>query len=42
VSTSLTIALAAMLFGALMLYAGWTGRSVRRLLVGDSTPGTGS
>lgn len=39
-STNLTVTLACILFGALLIYAGWTNRSVRRLLVGDPTAGT--
>lgn len=39
-SANLSIALACILFGALLVYAGWTNRSVRRLVLGDSTPGT--
>jgi hypothetical protein len=38
---STTLALGLILFGALLLYAAWTKRSVRRLVLGDSTPGTG-
>lgn len=40
-STSFTIGFAVILLGALILYAAVTKRSVRRLLVGDATPGTG-
>lgn len=38
--SSLTISLAMILFGALLVYAGWTNRSVKRLLLGDSSPST--
>lgn len=36
-SASLTVALAMILFGAAMIYAGWTGRSLKSLLIGDNT-----
>jgi hypothetical protein len=43
--TSLTIALAMILFGAALIWAGWTGRSLRGILTGKpgaATPkGTG-
>jgi hypothetical protein len=38
----LSLALGAILFGALLIFAGWTNRSVRRLVLGDSSPGTAS
>lgn len=38
---SLTIALAMILFGAALIYAGWTNRPLSRLLIGDhATKGT--
>lgn len=40
-STSFTIGLGLILLGSLFLYAAWTKRSVRRLIVGDSTPNSG-
>lgn len=39
--SSFTVGFSMMLLGALLLYAAWTKRSVRRLLLGDSTPATG-
>lgn len=38
---SLTIALAVALFGALLIYAAWTKRSVRSLLLGDNSQASG-
>lgn len=38
---SFTVGLALFLAGALLVYAAWTKRSVRRLILGDSTPATG-
>jgi hypothetical protein len=37
--SSQTIGLAMILFGALLLYAGWTNRSLKTLLLGDSGGG---
>lgn len=37
----MTVALALGLFGALLIYAAWTKRSVRTLLLGDNTPSSG-
>jgi hypothetical protein len=45
VNRSLTLGLGMVLFGALLIYGGWTNRSIRRLVIGDPTPlsaGTGS
>lgn len=40
---SLTLALALVLFGAALVYAGWTGRSLRDLLTGKTKkPAKGS
>lgn len=38
---SYTLGFGLVLLGALLLYAAWTKRSVRRLVLGDSTPNTG-
>jgi hypothetical protein len=37
--SSQTIGLAMILFGALLIYAGWTKRSLKALLLGDSSGG---
>lgn len=37
-STSLTISLLMILLGAALVWAGWTDRSLRQILKGDSTP----
>lgn len=34
---SMTLAFAMLLFGAALIYAGWTDRPLSRLLVGDHT-----
>ena len=39
--SSFTIGFGLILLGALFLYAAWTKRSVRRLILGDSSPATG-
>lgn len=35
--SSLTVALGMILLGAAMLYAGWTGRALRKVLTGDNS-----
>jgi hypothetical protein len=37
VGGSLTIALAMILFGAALIYAGWTNRPLKSLLTGDNS-----
>lgn len=39
-SGSLTIALAMILFGAALIYAGWTNNSLKSLLTGKRTKST--
>ena len=39
--SSYTVGLSLVLLGALLLYAAWTKRSVRRLILGDASPATG-
>lgn len=39
--SSYTVGFALILLGALFLYAAWSKRSVRRLILGDATPATG-
>ena len=36
-STSMTIALAMILFGAALIYSGWTNRPLTAILVGDNS-----
>lgn len=40
--TSLTIAFAMILFGAALIYSGWTNRPLSRLLIGDNSTKRGS